>query len=153
MTTSYLFAYYTSESQVSLSYSMSIKAVGFSFWLSVVLLLRFLVSQITTVLRKIFKKSGEKTKLRTIHPKNHENLRTESLGSNFTGSYKKRMYCNLHHYKHFVSKFMNISVQWFPEMTVNTATWLNHTKQFFKGFKIIFPYCGKRAYCITSGLL
>ena len=31
MTTSYLFAYYTSESQVSLSYSMSIKAVGFFF--------------------------------------------------------------------------------------------------------------------------
>ena len=26
-------------------------------------------------------------------------------------------------------------------MTVNTATWLNHRKQFFKGFKIVFPYC------------
>ena len=37
-----------------------------------------------------FKKSEEnKNKLRTIYPKNHENLRTESLVSNFTGSDKK----------------------------------------------------------------
>ena len=37
-------------------------------------------------------------------------------------------------------------------MTVNTVTWLSHRKQFFIRFKIIFPYCAKRA-CITSGLL
>ena len=30
---------------------------------------------------------------------------------------------------------------------------MNHRKQFFKGFKIIFPYWAKRASCITSGLL
>ena len=58
-----------------------------------------------------FKKSEEnKNKLRTIYPKNHENLRAESLGCNFTGSDKKRMYCNLHYYKRFVPKFMNISL-------------------------------------------
>ena len=38
-------------------------------------------------------------------------------------------------------------------MTVNTATWLNHIKQFFKGFKITFPYYAKCASYITSGLL
>ena len=36
---------------------------------------------------------------------------------------------------------------------LNTATWLNHRKQFFKGFKIIFPYRAKRVSCITSCLL
>ena len=97
-----------------------------------------------------FKKSEEnKNKLRTIYPKNHENLRAESLGCNFTGSDKKRMYCNLHYYKRFVPKFMNISLQCFQKISVNTATRLNHTKQFYKGFKIIFPYCAKRASCIT----
>ena len=38
-------------------------------------------------------------------------------------------------------------------MTVNTATWKYHRNQFFKGFKIIFLYCAKRAFCINSGLL
>ena len=39
------------------------------------------------------KKSGEnKNKLRTIYPRNHENLRTASIESNVTGSYKKRVY-------------------------------------------------------------
>ena len=37
-------------------------------------------------------------------------------------------------------------------MTVNTATLLNHIKQFFKGFKIIFPYYTKRAFCIQTAL-
>ena len=32
---------------------------------------------------------GKKNKLRTIYHKNIQNLRTASLGSNFTGSYKK----------------------------------------------------------------
>ena len=37
------------------------------------------------------KKSGKNTnKLRTIYPKIMKILRTTSLGSNFTGSYKKR---------------------------------------------------------------
>ena len=31
-------------------------------------------------------------------------LTTASLGSNFTGSYKKRVYCNLHYYKRLVPK-------------------------------------------------
>ena len=36
-------------------------------------------------------KLGEnKNKLRTIYPRNQEKLRTASIGSNFTGSYKKR---------------------------------------------------------------
>ena len=36
------------------------------------------------------KKSGEnKNKLRTIYPRNQENLRTASIESNITGSYKK----------------------------------------------------------------
>ena len=34
-----------------------------------------------------------KDRLRKIHPKNHENFQTPSLGSNFTGSYKKE--CNI----------------------------------------------------------
>ena len=39
------------------------------------------------------KKSGEnKNKLRTIYPRNQENLRTASIESNITGSYKKRVY-------------------------------------------------------------
>ena len=37
------------------------------------------------------KKLGEnKNKLRTIYSRNQEKLRTASVGSNFTGSYKKR---------------------------------------------------------------
>ena len=35
-------------------------------------------------------------------------------------------------------------------MTVNTATGLYHRKQFFKGFKIIFPYYAKRDSFSTS---
>ena len=35
-------------------------------------------------------------------------LRTASLGSNFTGSY--RVYYNLHYYKRLVPKYMKISV-------------------------------------------
>ena len=36
------------------------------------------------------KKLGEnKNKLRTIYPRNQANLRTASMGSNFTGFYKK----------------------------------------------------------------
>ena len=36
-----------------------------------------------------YKKGKNKNKLRIMYPKNHEHLRTASLGSNFTGSYKK----------------------------------------------------------------
>ena len=60
-------------------------------------------------------------------------------------------YCNLHYYKHLLPKFMNISVQWFQEMTVNTATWLNLREQFFKGFKIIFQYYTERAFVLLQG--
>ena len=49
-----------------------------------------------------------------------KNLRTASVESNFTGSY--RVHCNLHYYKRLVPKFVNISVQLFQEMTINTAT-------------------------------
>ena len=41
---------------------------------------------------KSFKKSRKnKNKLRTIYPKNHENFKNSNLGSNFTGSCKKRV--------------------------------------------------------------
>ena len=36
------------------------------------------------------KLAENKNKLRTIYPRNQEKLRTASIGSNFTGSYKKR---------------------------------------------------------------
>ena len=35
-------------------------------------------------------------------------------------------------------------------MTVNTAAWLNHRKQFSNAFKIIFPYYAKRASSIKD---
>ena len=35
-------------------------------------------------------------------------------------------------------------------MTVNIVTWLNYKKQFFKGFKIIFPYYAKHVSCIQG---
>ena len=76
MTTTYLFPYYTLDSQVSLSSCICIKTSLFSFWLSVVSLARFVVLKIITALWKIKKKSGEnKSKSRTIHPKNHENFK------------------------------------------------------------------------------
>ena len=60
------------------------------------IILRFLVLQIITVLWEIFKKSGKtKNKLRTYTLKIMKGLRTASLGSNFTGSYKKRMQCTV----------------------------------------------------------
>ena len=51
---------------------------------------RFLVLQIITVFGK-FTKNREKTKnkLRTIYPKNHECLKNNKTGVQFTGSYKK----------------------------------------------------------------
>ena len=56
---------------------MSIKQAFFSFWLSVVSLLRFLVLWIVTVLWKSFKKLGKnKNKWGAIFPKNHENLKS-----------------------------------------------------------------------------
>ena len=44
---------------------------------------------------------------------------------------------NLHYYKGLVPNVMNISVY--------TAMWLNNRKQFFKGFKVFFPYSAKDA--------
>ena len=41
----------------------------------------------------MYYKSGEsENKLRTIYATNQKNLSTASIGSNFTGSYKKRVY-------------------------------------------------------------
>ena len=55
---------------------MSIETGLFSFCLSVVSSLQFLVICIITVLWKNLKKSGKnKNKLRTISPKNHENFK------------------------------------------------------------------------------
>ena len=72
MTTSWLFAYFKLDSQVSLSSSMSIKT-GLTFWRIITPISGILDHY---VLWKIFKKSGEnKNKLRTIYPKNHENIK------------------------------------------------------------------------------
>ena len=72
MTTSWLFAYFKLDSQVSLSSSMSIKT-GLTFWCIITPISGILDHY---VLWKIFKKSGEnKNKLRTIYPKNHENIK------------------------------------------------------------------------------
>ena len=60
MTTSYLSAFYTLDSQVSLSSCMSIKTSLSSLWLYVVSLIQFPVLQIITVLWKIKKKKGRK---------------------------------------------------------------------------------------------
>ena len=76
MTTSYLFTYYTLDSQVSLSSSMSIKTGLFSFWLSVVSF-----TPISGIINYCYvmenwkkkKKSGEnKNKLRKMYPNNHK---------------------------------------------------------------------------------
>ena len=40
-------------------------------------------------------------------------------------------YCNLHYYNPWC-KLLNISVQWFQEMTVNIVTWLNYKNSFSK---------------------
>ena len=71
---------------------MSIKT-GLFLLTFVVSLLRFLALSIITVLWKIKKKKKKKlgknkNKLRTLKIK--KILRTASLGSNFTGSYKKK---------------------------------------------------------------
>ena len=54
---------------------MSIETGLFSFWLSIVSLLRSLVVCIITVLWKLKKKSGKKQEQRIISPKNHENFK------------------------------------------------------------------------------
>ena len=76
MTTSYLFAYYIMDSQVSLSSCMRIKT-GLLFFLTFCCIITpILVLWIITVLWEIFKKSREnKNKLKTIYPKNHENFK------------------------------------------------------------------------------
>ena len=57
----------------------ALKQVLFSFWLSVVLLLRFLVLKIINVLWK----NKKKIKLRTIYPKNDENFKNIKLRVQF----------------------------------------------------------------------
>ena len=54
---------------------MSIETGLFSFWLSIVSLLRSLVVCIITVLWKLKTKSGKKQEQRIISPKNHENFK------------------------------------------------------------------------------
>ena len=56
------------------------------------------------------KKLGEiKNKLRKIYPNNHENFKNTNSKSRVQ-LLALSMYCNLHYYRHFVPKFMNISV-------------------------------------------
>ena len=75
MTTSYLFAYYTLDSQVSLSSYISIKTGLFFF-----LIFCCINTPISGIIdhywiMENFKKSGEnKSKLRTLYLKNHENF-------------------------------------------------------------------------------
>ena len=79
MTTSYLFAYYTSDSQVSLSSCMSIKTGLFLF-----LTFCCIITPISDIIdhyciMENFKKSGENdNKVRTIYPKNHENFKSSN---------------------------------------------------------------------------
>ena len=82
MTTSYLFAYYTLDSQVSLSSCYSIKT---GFFLSFCCIISP-ISGITDYycIMKNLKKLGEnKNKLRTIYPKNHENFKNSRLRVQF----------------------------------------------------------------------
>ena len=46
---------------------------------------------------------------------------------------------NLHYYQRLVPKLMNISVQWFQKMTLNTAIRLNHRKPPLM-VSILFPH-------------
>ena len=74
MTTSYLFAYYTLDSQVSLSSSMSIKT-GLFFFLTFFSIITpiFGIINYYHVMENLKKKSGEsKSKLRKMCPNNHE---------------------------------------------------------------------------------
>ena len=58
------------------------------------------------------------------------------------------IYYNRHYYKPLVQKLWTFHSNGFRKK--NTATWLNHRKQFFKGFTIIFLYCAKHASCIQG---
>ena len=76
MTTSYMFAYYTLDSQISHSSCMSIKTNLFFF-----LTLCCIITPISGIIdhyciMKNYKKLGEnRSKLRTMYPKNHENFK------------------------------------------------------------------------------
>ena len=85
MTRSYLFAYYTLDSQVSLSSCTSIKT-GLCF------LSEFLFYYYSDLHYEKFKKNREKIKTnqKQYTLEIRKILRTTSLGSNFTGSYKKK---------------------------------------------------------------
>ena len=84
MTSSYLLAYYTLGSQVSLSFCYSIKTDLFFF-----LIFSCIISPISGIIDHYCvmegqQNSGEnKNKLRTIYPKNHEHF-------SFNGSYTKQ---------------------------------------------------------------
>ena len=89
MATSYLFAYYTLDSQVSLSSCMSIKT-GLFFFLTFC----YIINPISGIYDrsllhygKLGEKIGRKKEQYTLEIR--KIVRTASLGSNFTGSYKK----------------------------------------------------------------
>ena len=76
MTTSYLFAYYTLDSQVSLSSCMSIETGLFFFltFCNIISPISGIYNRSLLHYGKLKKKLGEnKNKLRTIYPKNQEN--------------------------------------------------------------------------------
>ena len=56
------------------------------------------------------KKIGRnKEPIKKIYPNNHENFKNTNSKSRVQ-LLALSMYCNLHYYRHFVPKFMNISV-------------------------------------------
>ena len=77
MTTSYLFAYYTLDSQVSLSSYMSIKTGLFFFLTFCCIIFPFFdVIDHYSIMSKFLKHLREnKNKLRAIYPKNHDNFK------------------------------------------------------------------------------
>ena len=78
MTTPYWVPWFLTDSILK----ASIKTGLFSFWLSVISLLQFLVLSSLLHYGKLKQSGKNKDKLRTTHPKNHENLKTASLESN-----------------------------------------------------------------------
>ena len=85
MTTSYLFAYYTLDSQVSLSSCMSIKT-GLFFFLTFCCI----ITPISGIIDHYCIMENLTTNSEQYTLKIMKILRTASLGSNFTGSYKRK---------------------------------------------------------------
>ena len=98
MTTSYLFAYYTLDSQVSLSSCMSIKT-GLFFFLTFCCIITPIsgTRDHYCIMENQKKKLGEnKNKLKAIYPKNHEFFKNSKPRVQFLlVLIKKRVYRNL----------------------------------------------------------